>query len=334
VGTLDQETVADRVPFYVLLSTSRPLPALADALGIAPDQTRQVETPAQKPAPPPGAVPVTVRLVPQEREAVVRLVYDLTGISLDPRPEKLESLLGGLMGAHGCSTYSELVYKARLDPEFKHAVIDCVTDRETRFFRDAPSFDLLRDTLLPPLASARDLKYPGQTRIPLRVWSAACSTGQETYSIAMVLDEVLGDSSFGLEVVGSDISRAAVAQATAGRYTADEIGRGLTAERRSRYFVEQDGLFVAGPRLRSMVTFRRLNLQEDFADQGRWDIVFCGHVAELFSQAARISLFERLYDVIEPGGALVLGPAEAALDVCPPFSEASPGTGVFYAKAL
>jgi chemotaxis protein methyltransferase CheR len=334
VGTLDQESVADRVPFYVLLSTSGSASQLANAFGIEPGQVWQLEAPSRRPVRPaaPRGTAVSSPL-PQEREAVTRLVYELTGISLDPASERLESLLGGLIGTPGCATYTELVYKTRLDPEFKQAVIDHVTNLETRFFRDAGSFDTLRNTLLPALAAARRRQYSGQPRIPLRVWSAACSTGQEAYSIAMVLDEVLGDEPFQLEVVGSDISRTAVAQAAAGRYSAAEIGLGLTPERRDRYFVGEDGAFLTGERLRSMVSFRRLSLHEDFAAGGRWDIVFCGHVAEDFSEAARTSLFERFHAVLEPDGVLVLGPTETARGACPPFFPATAFSGVYYAKA-
>jgi chemotaxis methyl-accepting protein methylase/HPt (histidine-containing phosphotransfer) domain-containing protein len=313
VGTLDAETVADRVPFYVLLSTSKSAGTLAATLGIAADRIRFVETPSEAPAKP-RTTPSGP--APQETEAVVRLVYELTGITIDPQPERIGRLLGGLLGTRGCGTYSELAYKARLDSELKDAVIDRVTDHETRFFRGA-AFDELRSVA------------QNRTHTPLRIWSAACSTGQETYSIAMLLDEVLGSAPF--EIVGSDISAAAVARAAAGEYAADEIALGLSAERRDRYFIQTGGVFRAGDRLRSLVTFRRLNLHEDFADQGPWDAVFCGRVAERFSEAARTSLFRRLHAVLQPDGVLFLDPDEPAGGVCPPFSAARPG--VFSAKS-
>ncbi len=274
-------------------------------------------------------------LTPLEYGAFTRFIYELTGIVLDDTKAYLiETRLGGLLKTLGCGTYSELFYKVRNDPSLKNAVIDRITTQETSFFRDQAPFEMFKFKILPDLVDARRRQYPGQPRVPLRIWSAACATGQEVYSIAIALADVLGDlSKFTLKILGTDISDAAVAKASSGLYSPFEIDRGLPAGLLDRHFRRAGDQFRVTDEVRALVNFRKLNLHEDFSALGRWDVIFCRNVAIYFSEADKKNLFTRLHDALEHDGALVIGSTESLLGVCPGFVAQRYVRSVFYSKS-
>ena len=275
-------------------------------------------------------------LTAQEYGAFTRFIYELTGIVLDETKAYLiETRLGGLLKSLGCGTYSELFYKVRNDAggTLKNAVIDRITTQETSFFRDQAPFEMFKYKILPDLIDARRRQYPGQPRVPLRIWSAACATGQEIYSIVLALKDVLGDlSPYSLKILGTDISDAAVAKASAGVYSAFEIERGLPAGLAGKHFLRDGDQFRVTDELRALVNFRKLNLHEDFAALGRWDVIFCRNVAIYFSEADKKNLFQRLHAVLEHDGALIIGSTESLLGICPSFEARRYLRSVFYAK--
>lgn len=192
---------------------------------------------------------------------------------------------------------------------------------------------MLKYKILPDLVDARAASCRAVgARMPLRIWSAACATGQELYSIAMALEETLGDlSRYDLRLMGTDISDAAIAKASLGRYTAAEVSRGMSEERLARHFSRDgEGAFRVRDELRAFASFKRLNLQENFSRLGTWDIVFCRNLAIYFSEEAKKSLFNRMARALAPDGCLVLGSTESLVGICPQYEAKRYVRSVYY----
>jgi chemotaxis protein methyltransferase CheR len=252
--------------------------------------------------------------------AVSRLVHDLCGLTLDTSKAYLiESRLGGIAQAAGCSTFSDLVYKTRAAPDhaLKNQIIDAITTNETLFFRDDSPYDMLQNKLLPDLIDRRsNSAHPKR----LRIWSAGCSTGQEPYSIAMTLAECIPNiSAWDVSILGTDISNAAVRQASAGRYAKLEIQRGMKPHLLARYFHEEAGGWRVKDELRAMVTFNHRNLLVPFIDLGPFDLIFCRKGAIYFDPPSRRDFFLRLADRLVSDGCLVVGSSECLIDLGPQF---------------
>jgi len=260
----------------------------------------------------------------EELRAFAQHVHRLTGISLDDsKGYLLESRLGGMLTETGATTFSELLYKIKGDMtrRLERKLIDQITTGETLFFRDQAPFELLAHKILPDLIDRRSAaqRFPGP--IPIRIWSAACSNGQEVYSIAMILKELVGGTDrFQIRILGTDISDQAVATASKGIYNRVEIERGLPPDKLRRYFTpEKDGSYKISDELRAMATFRNLNLMNDFTAVGRFDIVLCRNVAIYFTESDRTSVFNRLGKVMEPDGYLLIGSTESITGLCPQY---------------
>jgi len=252
---------------------------------------------------------------PAELSLVAAYVLEVSGIVIEPSKGYLiRARLGPLLEAWGTAHYSGLVARARADPSgtLQGDIVDAITTNETSFFRDRRPFDLLAHKLVPDIIG----QQLGRPRPRLDIWSAAASTGQEVYSIAMVLEELLFDTTrYGIRILGTDISEAALTKASRGRYTPHELSRGLDERRRDRFFRPVDGGWQVQDRLRALATFRKLNLLGRIRHVGTYDIIFCRNVAIYFSPQNRISLFERLAAQLRPGGVLVAGSTESLLGV-------------------
>ena len=270
----------------------------------------------------------------EEYTVFVKIIREMTGIVLDGSKTYLvETRLAPLLAELKLATFSELYYRIKNDPggDLKRKAIDRITTQETSFFRDQAPFEMLKFKMLPDLVDARRGQFPSLARLPLRIWSAACSTGQEIYSIAIALKEVLGNlSGYSIRILGTDISDAAIAKASYGVYSKFEIERGMNEDYLRRYFERRGGEFKISDEIRSMVSFRKLNLHEDFGALGRWDIVFCRNVAIYFGDEDKKSLFERIDRVLERDGCLVIGSTESLLGVCPCFEAKRYLRSVFY----
>jgi chemotaxis protein methyltransferase CheR len=197
-------------------------------------------------------------------------------------------------------------------------IIDAITTQETLFFRDSSPFDVLQNKILPELIDAC-AKNNGPKR--LRLWSAACSTGQEPYSLAMVLRETIPHvASWNLSILATDISDAAIAQASRGWYAAHEIDRGMRPSLLPKYFKSHPGGWQVKDEIRGMVSFQRRNLLQPFTELGTFDVIFCRNVAIYFDAPRRRDLFLRLADRLAPPGAIFVGSSESLLDLGPRFA--------------
>lgn len=273
-----------------------------------------------------------IKLLPEERLPVRQYVYSICSITLDQTKDYLlEGRLGPVAEQAGCRSLMELVSLARSDPSglWRRKIVDEITTGETLFFRDLAPFDLLRQKLVPDLLAAR---AAAASPVPIRIWSAACSAGQEIYSIAMVLAETLTDRT-PVRLLGTDVSDHALSRASTGIYTALEVSRGLPDAARSRHFLPHGKDWKIRDELRSWASFRRLNLMEDFTALGKFDIIFCRNVAIYFSEADRISLYRRLAERLDPGGALIIGALESLSGPCTQFVSQRYLRAVYYTVA-
>jgi len=228
------------------------------------------------------------------------------GIRLGEGKEYLvTSRLGRLLPIFGLTAYSELV-AALTRPgssRLQTAVVDAMTTNETFWFRDAAHFRMLVDIL------------GGCQTSRVRIWSAAASTGQEAYTAAICLQDAMQagrvNRSLGYEIVGTDISATALAEAEGASYCGVSASRGLSDEQRRRYFRDQGGCIEVLPQYRRGVSFRSFNLLKPFDALGRFDVVFCRNVLIYFSQERKRDIIMRIARSLNPGGHLFLGSTES-----------------------
>jgi len=196
----------------------------------------------------------------------------------------------------------------------KDQVVDAMTTNETSFFRDNHPFDTLRKSILPGLIERR-----APTRA-LRIWSAACSTGQEPYSLAMMLKDsfpILGG--WKVEIVATDLSPTVLEKARSGIYSTFEVQRGLPIQMLIRHFDQQEPNWQIKRELRQNITFRALNLLEDFSALGQFDIVLCRNVLIYFDQPTKTRILGSIARRLVPDGVLMLGGAESVFGLSDAF---------------
>lgn len=272
-----------------------------------------------------------IRLLPEERQTVAQYIYSICAITLDQSKDYLiEGRLSRLMEETGCTSFTQLVNRSRSDPHgaVKRRIIDEITTNETLFFRDSSPFDLLRFKIIPEVI---DRRARSGMSVPIRIWSTACSTGQEIYSIAIVLKEMLGDlSRYNIRLLGTDISDQAIMRASEGVFSQIEIDRGLTAAVRDKCFTPHPRGWKIRDEIRAMASFRKLNLMDDFSSLGKFDVVFCRNVAIYFNERDRTSLFNRIEQRMESDGYLVIGSMESLSGICPQFESKRHLRSVFY----
>lgn len=274
-----------------------------------------------------------LKISSDEIKLLSKYIYEISGIYLDESKKYLlETRLNSLVQEQGCSNYLEFQKKAKAEASktIERKIIDAISTNETLFFRDTGPFQLLQHKILPELIDARTPKAPG-LKTSLKIWSAASSTGQELYSVAIVLQDLLGDlSKYAIKLLGTDISDAAVAQASSGKYNKFEIERGLARDKLAKHFTLNGQTWKVNDQLRSMVNFRKLNLMLPFVGLGKFDIVLCRNVAIYFTLEDRKKLFNKIADILEPDGYLIIGSTESLTGVCPRFIPKRHLRSIFY----
>ncbi len=252
-----------------------------------------------------------------DAEFVRQLVRSEAAIVLDAGKDYLiEARLEPLAREAGLRDITELVARLRAGHrDLRTTVVEAMTTNETSFFRDIRPFDALRSSMMPELARRR------QHERSLRAWSAAASTGQEAYSIAMTMRDVdIFVPNWDLEVFATDIADSVLAQARSGTYSQMEINRGLPARHLRRWFTQEGTLWRVTPDLQRMVQFRRLNLVSPWAQSiGMFDVVFLRNVLIYFDVETKRSILDQVKRVLRPDGYLVLGAAETMNGIHPGF---------------
>jgi len=274
---------------------------------------------------------MTVAIRPEEMSAWAGYIREICGIHLDQsKAYLLETRLHGLMSEAGAANFSELFIKTKADStaKLRAKIIDAISTNETSFFRDASPFELLRHKILPELI---DRRSEIGVRIPIRIWSAACSTGQEAYSTGIILRELIADlNRFDIRILGTDISNRAVAKASYGEYDPFELERGLTSQTLDRHFTRSGERWKVRDEIRAMANFRTMNLLEPFSFPARFDIIFCRNVAIYFNEADKSRLFSNLAKVLARDGALIIGATESISGFCPELGPKRYLRSIFY----
>ena len=258
----------------------------------------------------------------EDMELLAALVRAQAGLMLQPDQAYVtETRLAAVAHAEQLPGVSALLGALRTRPSeaLAGAVTEVLANHETVFFRDRAVFDVLRQEVLPGLAAAR----PGGV---VRVWSAACSTGQEPFSLAMLAAGLPG---LKLDLCASDLSERCLEKARTGFYTHFEVQRGLPITQLLRWFEKSDDAWRVRPELRQTVRWRRFNLMESMASLGRFDVILCRNVLVHMTPKARGGVLERLAGALAPDGVLVLGAEESVGDVPDMFEAAPSGRGLF-----
>jgi chemotaxis protein methyltransferase CheR len=255
-------------------------------------------------------------VTPLDYEFLRRLLKERSGLDLSADKQYLvESRLIPLARRAGLPGITELVQKLKAGAEVLTAeVVEAMTTNETFFFRDKIPFDHLRETMLPELLQSR------ASRRSLRIWCAASSTGQEPYSIAMCLKELGATlSGWRVDILATDLSQGVLEKSRSGMFSQFEVQRGLPIQLLVKYFTQCGELWQLNADIRAMVQHRQLNLLQDFAHLGTFDIVFCRNVLIYFDQETKSGIFEGLTRAIEPDGFMVLGAAESVVGISDAF---------------
>jgi chemotaxis protein methyltransferase CheR len=259
-------------------------------------------------------------MTPLDYDYLQKLLKDRSGLMLSAdKKYLLESRLLPLARKAGVPGISDLVQKMKAGSESLISdVVEAMTTNETFFFRDKTPFDHFKDTVMPELIKARASKRS------LRIWCAASSTGQEPYSLAMILKEMgAALSGWRIEIVATDLSPEVLEKCKAGLYTQFEVQRGLPIQLLVKHFKQVGAMWQLNADTRAMVQFRQFNLLQDFAPLGKFDIIFCRNVLIYFDQATKTDIFGRLAKATESDGYLFLGAAETVIGltdryrVCP-----------------
>lgn len=253
------------------------------------------------------------------------------GITLAENKQYLiESRLNPLLAEFRMASIGELVGQldGRRGTTLYARVVDAMTTNETSWFRDSYPYEILKQNLLPEA-------FRGKNR-SLRIWSAACSSGQEPYSIAMAIDEYLRVNPVlpapNVQIIATDISPSMLKAAEAGVFDGLAMARGLSDERKRLYFARQgdDWAIKKEVRQRVSLSFRELNLTQNFEALGKFDIVFCRNVLIYFSVDLKRNILDRIAAVLQPRGYLVLGGSESISGYSDAFEMARFRDGILY----
>ena len=258
---------------------------------------------------------------------VADLLYKRSGLVLNEgKAYLLESRLSSVSRKWKFKTLEELVeaLRAKKDSRLEVDVVEAMTTNESFFFRDQTPFNQLRDVVLPGLLEAR------ATRRHIRIWSAACSSGQEPYTIAMILKQMQAKlMGWRIEVIATDISKEILDKAQKGIYTQFEVQRGLPIDMLVKNFEKQGDKWQVNADIREMVKFKYLNLLERFNGLGVFDIVFCRNVLIYFDQLTKAQVLASIAKTMSSDGSLYLGGAETVLGITDLFEPVRGQRGLY-----
>ncbi len=275
-------------------------------------------------------------LTPTELASWSSFIFQCTGIVIGPEKRYLiENRLAELRRERGCGSWVQLYQQCRYspDPGLTSRVIDAMVTPETSFFRDPGVFEAVELLLTRELIPRR--REATGDRPLLRIWSAACSTGQEPLSLAMLLRENLPDlAAWDVEVLATDVSGRACRRAGSGRFSQIEVERGLERARLERHFLPiEGGGWRARPGLMRLLRFRRLNLVRDpLAELGTFDLILCRNVAIYFDQATKQRLVADMAQALSPRGYLLAGSSESFAERGGPLEAVSRYGATFYRR--
>ncbi|MFC3052966.1 CheR family methyltransferase [Kordiimonas pumila] len=263
----------------------------------------------------------------EDFDFLAKLLKEKSGLMLTPdKVYLLESRLTPLARKRGMDTLDTLVQQLRMraDLGLVKDVMEAMTTNESFFFRDNTPFDLFKNHVAPAIAKARD------TQKRLRIWCAAASTGQEPYSLAIILRENWAKwRDWNIEIVGTDICTKVLDKAKAGEYSQFEVQRGLPIQLLIKYFTQDGDVWRLSNDIRSMVSYRPFNLLDNFAPLGTFDVIYCRNVLIYFDQQTKSAVLERMSKTLAKDGALFLGAAETVLGITEAFKPVRGQRGLY-----
>jgi chemotaxis protein methyltransferase CheR len=268
---------------------------------------------------------------PEDFDLLSGILRERSGLSLtSDKGYLLESRLVPLARKRGFADLDDLIKDVRLkrDEALLRELTEVMTTNESFFFRDGAPFDRIRKIVLPELLTAR------ATQKRLRIWCAACSTGQEPYSIAMILKEEANKlAGWHIEIIGTDLSNEVLEKAKAGIYSQFEVQRGLPIQMLVKYFAKVGEMWQIDASLRAMVRYRDGNLLKPFSDLGTLDVVFCRNVLIYFDTPVKTEVLGRIAQLMPKDGYLFLGGAETVLGISDKFAPLKGERGLYVPAA-
>ncbi len=264
---------------------------------------------------------------PQDFDLIRKILRDRSGLVLgDEKAYLLESRLVPVARKFGMKDIDEVLQKVRTSaPEDLIVdIVEAMTTNESFFFRDVKPFDLFKDNVLEHLIASRAGKKS------FRIWCAAASSGQEPYSLAILLKEAAAKlNGWRTEIVGTDISNEILGRAKQGRYSQFEVQRGLAIQMLVKYFTKDGEHWQIKQEVRDMVSYREFNLLDDFAPLGKFDVVFCRNVLIYFDQETKKKVLERIAMLLPEDGVIFLGGAETVLGITDKFEPVAGQRGIY-----
>ena len=270
-------------------------------------------------------------IAPEEFDLLRNLVEKECGIALSKdKVYLIETRLARLIAENSCTSYGDLYTKAKNDSKIRDKIIDAMTTNETLWFRDVTPYNILKEVIFPEYEEK--LKIGGK----IKIWSAACSTGQEPYSIMISFLEYIKGRGLpqyltsSISITATDISPSVIAVAKIARYNGLSLSRGLPEEYKDSYFNKQGNVWALNDEVKKSVSFQVLNLQNSFSSLGKYDIIFLRNVAIYFSTEFKKDLYSRLANSLNPNGNFFLGAAESLGGLNNDFKMKQHGRGVYY----
>lgn len=253
----------------------------------------------------------------------------------DDKKYLVESRLMPLMRDCNAKSYDDFYRKIHQDHGLRDKIVHAITTHETLWFRDKSPWRLLEDIILPDLAE----QIRTQKKSKIRIWCAACSTGQEPFSIVMLIDQLIqrgilkGTKRNDFEILGTDVSGSAIETARDGIYSELEMKRGMPDNYKQKYFTQLDhGKFQISNAIRNQVKFRVFNLQDNFTGLGNMDLILCRNVLIYFSQEFKKDLMKRLAKLMHENAFLILGSTESGLGHADLFMLKEHHNAIYYKK--
>jgi len=266
---------------------------------------------------------------PEDYERFRVFLEDACGITLgDNKQYLIASRIGPLLDEYRIPSVGALVERLRCErqPALYERIVDAMTTNETLWFRDGFPFEILKQVILP--------EQVRQKGIGLRLWSAACSSGQEPYTLSMCVEEYFRANpaplASNVQIIATDLSPSMLEQARAGVYDAAAMARGLSEERKRQFFQERFGRWEVRDGIKRRVSFREHNLMQSFEPLGKFQVIFCRNVLIYFSADLKRDILARLAAALHPGGYLFLGAAEAITGYSDAFEMLRLPQGIVY----
>lgn len=277
---------------------------------------------------------MTVAINEKEFELLSQFIEKNCGIALESgKAYLIENRLTQLLVELGCTSFGELYQSINKNPDKQviERIVDAMTTNETYWFRDGSPFETFTEVIYPEF----EKKLISGEKKDIKIWSAACSTGQEPYSLAMLAHELKRNGQCrrliqSLSILATDISKSALLLGKSGRYNKISMSRGLEKEWANRYFEEQGTVSVIKPELKSHVTFKQFNLQDSFHSTGKHDVILLRNVLIYFSRDFKREIYKKVAESLNPGGYFFIGSSELLLDCQDLFERHSHGRCVYY----